>query len=278
MVTTEDLEIVEKELSLPRLPKEFDHYRVGFITDIHLGIATSEDFVASAVATVTAKNVDLLLLGGDYLWIAESSLGAYLQPIKNPSFKAIRSNERLAAHICQRFVSMLPRNEVPDGIFAVYGNHDRWINPVACEESFREGPVTLLVNQGVEIKRRESSLLLLGVDDYLTGVPVFSLPDRDLPGATLLLCHNPDYLAFLSKAGRLNAVDLALCGHTHGGQIKLPLLGALVANIRNERFREGLVQENNTLVYTSRGVGVVELAVRINCKPEVTILTLRCES
>ena len=272
--STEDLEIVEVEIPIEGLAHDLHGYRIGLLTDIHLGVAIRTDFVASAFAAVLGASVDLLLLGGDYLWIAESSLGKLLQPPRSPEFLAPRSDLKRAEAIFRTFASLLPRIPPRDGMFWVFGNHDRWVHPQMAATILGDTSARLLVNEQVEIERGESSILLVGADDYLTGVPRIPNLVRCRMGPTILLSHNPDHVGALSERGQLGLFDLALCGHTHGGQIQLPIVGAPLYNVRHDRFGEGLVMENRCSVYTSRGIGVVELPYRIGCRPEATIITL----
>jgi len=272
--STEDLEIVQVEIPIEGLARELHGYRIGLLTDIHLGVAIRTDFVASAFSAVLAASVDMLLLGGDYLWIAESSLGKLLQPARSPEFLAPRSDLKRAEAIFRTLASLLPHTPPRDGMFWVFGNHDRWVHPKMAETILGDTSARLLVNEQVEIERGESSILLVGADDYLTGVPRVPHLVRWRKGPTILLSHNPDHVGALSERGQLGLFDLALCGHTHGGQIHLPMIGAPLYNVRHHRFGAGLVQENGCSVYTSRGIGVVELPYRIGCRPEATIIRL----
>lgn len=273
--STTDLETVEVQIPVEDLPPEFYGYRIGFLTDLHLGIAMSADFVAQALSAVLSASIDLLLLGGDYLWIAESPLGRLMQPTRSPEFIPYRSDLKRAEAIFRTFASLLPRDPPRDGMFWVYGNHDRWIHPgIAAATIGNNRAARLLVNEQVEIERGTSSIILVGADDYLTGVPRIPPLVRMRRGPSVLLSHNPDHFGTLSERGELGLFDLALCGHTHGGQIHLPLVGAPLYNVRHQRFGEGLVREGRCAVYTSRGVGVVEFPYRIGCRPEATIVTL----
>ncbi len=103
---------------------------------------------------------------------------------------------------------------------------------------------------------------------------VSKLPLFNENSFSILLTHNPDFSSFVLHDKNIK-FNLSLSGHTHGGQIKLPIVGALGYNISDLRYKEGLVDYQETKLYTSRGLGYVELPIRINCPPEVTIITLR---
>lgn len=136
--------------------------------------------------------------------------------------------------------------------------------------------IQVLLNTVFPVERQGKRLLVLGSDDYWTGIPSTSaMPDKKEPGQVrIVLSHNPDYLSHLLEKTRFE-FDLGLSGHTHGGQIKLPLIGALHYNIKDQRFAEGLFSHPRAVTYTSRGIGVVGLPIRINCPPEVNVFTLK---
>ena len=172
--------------------------------------------------------------------------------------------------------SIIAEVNAPEGIVAVYGNHDRWTIPKFCHKQFTSRQIRILINESIELNRSGSILRLIGVDDYWTGIPrIPKLPVRtkNSKEVRILISHNPDFLSPLINQ-RQNIFDLGLCGHTHGGQIKLPVVGALHYNIRDLRLSEGLYQNDYCSVYTTRGVGVVEIPYRVNCNPEVSILNL----
>jgi hypothetical protein len=179
----------------------------------------------------------------------------------------------------------------PDGVFAVLGNHDNWHGGKLCVDIFQSFGIKTLQNEEHVIQRGDAALVLIGVDDYLTGMPSFpesklnqivaTYGSRARFGSTsqksvvsLLLAHNPDYVGDLFRFTD-RSVDIALCGHTHGGQIKIPGTPYTpFCNVQNRRFLEGLQATSKGTVYTSRGLGVVEIPIRISCRPETCIFTL----
>jgi hypothetical protein len=136
--------------------------------------------------------------------------------------------------------------------------------------------IRLLINEEHSLIRGHEQLIVFGVDDYLTGLPAVP-PTRALPdGVTkrIILSHNPDYLPAILKRPEIG-FSLAVCGHTHGGQIVLPLLGPVAAQVIDQRFVSGMCAIDGKQVYTSRGLGVVGLPFRVNCPPEVSVFTLK---
>ena len=136
--------------------------------------------------------------------------------------------------------------------------------------------IDLLINQQRTITREDQTLQIFGVDDFLTGIP--SPPPRNTLreglDTRIIISHNPDYISAILASEPDYHFDLALCGHTHGGQIRLPGVGAVMSQIRDDRFVSGLVTIERKKVYTSRGLGVVGLPIRYNCPPEVTVFRL----
>lgn len=263
-------------VTIPGLPPAFNDYRIGFITDIHIGTWVPENWLERALASLEAGHIDLLLLGGDYILVHETSLWDAAGLIRNPSYANLSKREAIPK-IYQSFAELASRFRCPDGILAVVGNHDHWNSFSDFLAVMRNFPtIKLLMNEEHTLHRGHEQLIIFGVDDYLTGLPS-APPIRDLPdGVTkrVILSHNPDYLPTILKQPELT-FSLAVCGHTHGGQIVLPLLGPVAAQVVDQRFVSGMSSVGESQIYTSRGLGVVGLPFRFNCPPEVTIFTLK---
>jgi predicted MPP superfamily phosphohydrolase len=268
--------IEELAVEIPGLPSSFQDYRIGFITDIHLSSWVPADWFERALAAMLKARIDLLLLGGDYILVHEVSLWDTLGFVRDPSLSGLPKKEAIPK-IYQRFAEIASRFEFPDGILSVVGNHDHWNSFSVFLDILKGFPrIKVLVNSSHSIHRAEEELEIFGVDDYLTGIP--QLPNRrdliDGKSKRIILSHNPDYIpAILDNPGA--KFSLALCGHTHGGQIVLPALGPIAAQVVDRRFVSGMTQIGERQIYTSRGLGVVGLPFRLNCPPEVTILNLR---
>ena len=160
--------------------------------------------------------------------------------------------------------------------FAVLGNHDYWSNAKAVIASLETAGIPMLTNRHYILDRRNQSLCIAGVDDYWSATPGPNVADalrgvgEEVP--RILLSHNPDYAERLPARPR---VDLMLSGHTHGGQVKLPLLGPLKLPIEHRKYAEGLVPGPRCPVFVSRGLGMVGVPMRFNCRPELPLITLR---
>ncbi len=273
--STGDFIVEHRPISIPNLPQAFDGYKIGFITDLHLSVWVPEEWVIRAIEAVTANDVDLLILGGDYILVNESTLWQNLDIVRDERFASLSKRDAIP-QIYSAVAACFQGRVFRDGIFGVVGNHDRWNSFPTFQSIFNRAPyVKILINEEVQVSRGESSIRIFGVDDYLTGIPSPPppLPSDQADAVRIIVSHNPDYIATLLGAPQ-HKFSFAMCGHTHGGQIVLPVLGPIAAQVVDERFIVGQQDIGAATVYTSRGLGVVGLPFRYNCPAEVTIFTL----
>jgi uncharacterized protein len=249
-VETRRVEIKPLTLTLPRLPLEFDGYRVVQIGDLHLDDWTRPERLKAITQKVNEQRPDLVAITGDF---------------------ASYSAEQLDA---QRLVEALRDLRARDGCVAILGNHDYLTDVKLVRRCIREGGVTELINGVLTLERGEAALHVAGIDDVMEGRSRLDLVLQMLPesGAAILLAHEPDFADVSAATGRF---DLQLSGHSHGGQIGLPLLRRLVLPPFSQRYTGGLYQVRGMLLYTNRGLGFVHLRARIMCRPEITVFTLR---
>ncbi|MDZ4787143.1 MAG: metallophosphoesterase, partial [bacterium] len=233
------------------------------------------DYLDTMVNSLNKEHLDLVILGGDYIWIENSSFAKALVRLKQQD---IYKNRREAADLIFRSCAdCLGQISNKDGIIAVLGNHDRWEAGDAAKDIFQQYNLILGINTSYTVTRKNQNLEFILVDDYWTGfssVRKFSL-NKNKDSSRIIISHNPDFISKTLTEDKFR-FDLALCGHTHGGQVKIPGVGPLIKNIRDTRFMEGLVTPEGKAcqVYTSRGIGMVEIPLRIDCPPEITIFTL----
>lgn len=272
-VTDQDPEISELHFPIPQLPPEFHGYRIGYVTDPHVGIFISPGWVESALATLISAQIDVLLLGGDYVSYEDTMRNRNTALARYPR-AAEYSEEELPYRLLGDFCAVLAVFKPPDGIFAVLGNHDRFVDPRFAAAAFAKSGARLLANSSGSIKRGSSELVVDGVEDLWYGSPV--LPRNSAPQKHrfhILLAHNPDYFS-VALAQNDYRFSLGIAGHTHGGQIRLPLVGPFKRNVFDHRFFEGHSYLKDTHLYTSRGIGVTRLPWRIHCPPELCVFTL----
>jgi predicted MPP superfamily phosphohydrolase len=161
----------------------------------------------------------------------------------------------------------------PDGIFAILGNHDYWAGAEEVMKAMSAKGVQFITNRSVRLSRSGETLPLIGIDEIYRGTPdVMRAFEGIAPdGPCIAVSHHPDIIDLLG--GR--RIDLLVCGHTHGGQIRLPFFGALVVPSRHEgEFAAGFHRVGRVLMYVSRGIGAVP-PVRILCRPELATFTLK---
>jgi hypothetical protein len=161
------------------------------------------------------------------------------------------------------------------GKFAVLGNHDHYSSAGRMTRALRQAGLTVLVDEKESLEKRGEKLWLFGVDDLLEGDTDLVKLYRDCPAdeMRLTLAHNPDFLDKYIETQQ--HTDFMLSGHTHGGQIRLPLLGAPHMKLLGHEYVMGLVQKGAMQLYTTRGIGTVGLPVRFLCPPEIVLYTLR---
>lgn len=237
-------------ISIDAFPRSLDAgpIRLGFITDTHIGPAIAAADVDRAIATLLDGRPDLLLLGGDYI-------------CESPRF----ITEATA-------VLGDAANAVPLGAVAVLGNHDYSNDACRLVTQFERKGIRVLRNASALVEMNGGALWIVGIDDAILGSPDPDLAFADIPTgeAVIALWHEPDWAA---EVARYKPV-MQLSGHSHGGQVRLPILGALGAPAGGRRYVQGLNDVSGMPLYTSRGVGVFRPPVRFACPPEITLLTM----
>ena len=244
-----DLKTSRVEVPLKGLGKELDGFTIAQLTDLHRGSYVSASFIDRAVQTANGLKPDLIVLTGDYI---------------TRSTKFMRS--------CAQSLAPL---SAPYGKLAVLGNHDYWTD---AEEVTREltdtAGLQVLKNRSVLIFDGDAAITIAGLDDSVTGHDDFDATLANAPSDApiVLLAHRPD---IIEEAAR-RKVALVLSGHTHGGQVVIPGFGPPVVPSRyGKRYAAGLNHCGETAIYTNRGVGMAMLPIRVNCPPEVALVTLR---
>ena len=192
------------------------------------------------------------------------SLVAYLKR----KFRYVR-----AAPALHRVTAAARAANAKHGVFAVLGNHEYWTNKKIVLTALKESGVPVLMNNGLALNVGQEMLYLAGLDDGWQGHPDLSKALEKRPGKvpTILLVHEPDCADVFSTDG---TVSLQLSGHSHGGQIRLPGVGALVLPRYGRKYDQGLYRVQDMWTYTTRGIGVIGPPIRFNCRPEITEITL----
>jgi hypothetical protein len=254
------IDLVEREISLHGLPAAFDGFRIVQISDIHMDEFTEPFFLRRVVERVNHLRPDAVFITGDHV-----SYGILLRKF------AIG-----AAWQCANILNELQCKQV----YAVLGNHDVFIGSGEVTRALTANGVTVLNNTYLPIERAAGRFWLAGLDDPVVGHPNpdLAIPEsiRNLPNEpVVLLCHAPDYADHLLATPAGQSVGLMLSGHTHGGQVRLPLLGAMQLPILGRKYIQGWFQIAGLQLNVNRGIGTSGLPFRFDCPPEITLLTLR---
>ena len=236
-----------------QLPAAFDGLRIVYLSDIHFGAYFKEPRVRALVERVNALEPDLIILGGDY---AEDS-GTAID-----------------------FFALRPDFRAKYAVVGVVGNHDRTppeSNLSRLEAEMRAAGVTPLINQTLTLQRDGYTLTLAGIDDYYNGHPDFAAVAEDCRNAdfAIFLPHTPDALPAAAAVPGDPFCQLALCGHTHGGQIAFFGHALKSSSDYGSRYLSGWYQENGVTFMVSNGVGTSFLPLRLGARPQIHLITLR---
>ena len=257
---TTDLQVTRLEVRLRRLPPRFDGLRIVQLSDFHYDRFVDVRVITAAVEAANRLQPDLAVLTGDFV-----TQGPFRER------HDVRSARQ--AEPCSQILSRL---RAPLGIFAILGNHDYYTDPEIVAEILRSRGFHLLRNASFPLERDGARLWMAGINDAVAGADDLGQALRNIPAseAAILLAHEPDFADWVPP-GR---VDLQLSGHSHGGQIVLPIIGPPYLPPLARKYPWGLRRLGPLTLYTNRGVGTITLPIRYNCPPEVTLFTLRSSS
>jgi predicted MPP superfamily phosphohydrolase len=255
-IARHEIDIVHRPIPIDNLPSPFHGYRIVQISDIHLDEFTEPYFLERVVRQVNTLAPDLVLLTGDF--------------VTHGSLTFVAGNH--AAHRCAEVLATL----TAPLRYAVLGNHDVATNSAMVIHALTSRGTPVLVNQHIAIEKNGSRLWICGLEDPGTSHPDLDLTLPAKPDApVILMSHEPDYADTVTAHPRGHLVDLMLSGHSHGGQVRLPFLGPLILPPMGEKYPEGPYRFNRMQLYVNRGIGTVGLPFRLNCPPEITVLTLQ---
>ena len=267
--------IRDYNITSPQLPEAFDGYRIAFASDFHLESKFKERQLRGTVKALMNLAPDVLMLGGDYQEGCE-----YVGPLFDELVKATP----------------------PDGIYAVLGNNDYERCTQLIRETMRANGIQLLEDSTASIHRGADSIIVWGANAYagryatapqrnsvdnknryqdtgdgniLLEIKNHKLETKNSSPFVILLTHTPDYI----EEPEANIADLALAGHTHGGQVTLfGLYAPVTASMYGMRYRTGLKHNHQgTPIIISNGLGTSRRPIRMFAPTDIVIVTLRCE-
>lgn len=252
--------LVELSIPLQQLPEAWDGFRIVQLSDIHYDDHFSVIPLRRAVDIVNNLKPDLLVLTGDFVTAPPYALRNRQR--KNKAAAAIEPCTNLLRQVRARF-----------GALAVLGNHDALDYSERIVGTLQSGGIQVLNNRALPLDREGKRLWFAGVEDVLEGSPDLDTALLPIPAnePVVLLAHEPD---FADQAARY-PVDLQLSGHSHGGQVRIPLVGAPWLPRLGRKYPMGLHRIGKMTLYTNVGLGTIRIPVRWNCPPEITSITLR---
>jgi predicted MPP superfamily phosphohydrolase len=235
------IEVTEETLDVAGWPPDLSGLRIGFLTDLHRSATVSHEMIAKAVDTLMRHAPDIIVVGGDY--------------VTNRDRRYVQASAEALAPL-----------SAPHGVFAVLGNHDDERDTTAALSSVG---FDVLRDDRTRVRIRGNVVDLAGIRYWTHKVEDIERSIRGASPTLILIAHTPKRL---TEAAALS-IPLLLCGHTHGGQIVLPGVGAIAA--REFPVVAGTAQRKNTTIFVSRGVGTVYIPIRLNCPPEVALLRVQ---
>lgn len=239
-------------LQVPGWQPEHKGLKIAVLTDLHVGSPhTGIEKLKEVVARTNDQHPDLVVILGD-LVVHEVIGGHFIEP--EPTALVLRDLR------------------APLGVIAVLGNHDWWYDGLRVEKALRASGIQVLENQAHPVQHNGKTFWVVGIADLWTRKPDIEGSLRQVEGTDpiILITHNPDI--FPNVPSR---VSLTVAGHTHGGQVNLPIVGRLVVPSNyGQRYAMGHVVENGRHLFVGTGVGTSILPVRFRVPPEVVVLTL----
>jgi len=252
-------EVTDVEIFLSRLPEAFDGFTIAQLSDFHYEDHFSVNPISKAVDVVNGLHPDLIVLTGDFVTV--------------PLFTYHTAPARRAAAHAAPCAQALQQLHGPAGVFAILGNHDAGSDAGRIVEALESHRISVLLNRAIPIERGTARIWLSGIDDVLEGRPSLGRILNSIPQSetNILLAHEPDFADEISRT----TVDLQLSGHSHGGQVWIPGVGAPWLPQLGRKYPRGIYKIRNLVLYTNIGIGTIRMPIRLNCPPEITLITLR---
>lgn len=249
-------------LSFSNLPPSFDRFRIVQISDLHASFWVGKDYLMQVVKEVNALEKDLVVITGDIITGSVNDFWKKWLPTIKGNYLSM---------VMDVLANLKGKNKL-----AVLGNHDHWDGKetelLIVKELERIG-FNVLRNSSEKLTKGTESIYVAGTDDYWFSYN-FDKAINNIPkdNFKILLSHSPDVTIDTQKETK---IDLALCGHTHGGQIAIPYISQHFIPIKNpSRYFRGLVKEPYGYTYVNRGIGTLIFPFRIGAPPEITHFTL----
>jgi len=242
----------ETQIMLPSCPASLKGLRIAVISDLHAGSPyITIDKINRIVETTNAAQPDLVLMPGDFV-IQDVLGGSFMEPeVIASALKGLRARY---------------------GVFATLGNHDWWYNASRVKGSLETAGILVIENDSAMVERNGDAIWIAGISDKREGNPdiASALARVDNSGPVIAFTHNPDIFPSIPAK-----VALTIAGHTHGGQVALPIIGRpIVPSEFGERYATGHIVEGEKHLFVASGIGTSILPVRFRVPPEISLLTI----
>ena len=234
-------------IPVSNLPHSFEDFTIVHLSDLHYGFLVPDAVIRWVVNKANALKKDIIVCTGDYV------------------------HENNTTEQIDQVWPMLSKLSAPLGVYSVLGNHDHWADTERSLYWLQRSGQNLR-HKIIPIERNGQRIWLGGTgdlweDDLLIDPTFEGVPSQD---CKILLAHNPD----TADTNFDTRIDLFLSGHTHGGQVRIPFYGAPILPVNNKRYSSGYIQNDETALFISRGIGWAHLPIRFNCPPEIAVLHL----
>ncbi len=240
----------ETNICLSENQDDLDGLKIAIISDVHFGNSFFEVWrLQNIVKKANSANADVIVLIGDYV-------SSYV-PFGQLNLSTLSHN--------------LAKLKAPLGVYCSLGNHDSYYGVNKIRQCLKNAKIPILENSNIEVKRGDKSFYFAGLADVLTQYYSFTQTFKNIPEkkSTILLSHSPDAFGAMPMSS-----NIMFSGHTHGGQIKLPFLGAMFVNLKLEKIADGKLERAGKVLYVSRGLGTSRIPARFLCPPTIVIATI----
>jgi len=228
--------------------KDLSGLKIVFASDFHVK-PYQEKRLKQVVDLINNENPDIVLSVGDFV---------------------SGHSENMTMPI-DKIVSELKNVKSKYGFYTTLGNHDWWINGDEITDVLLKNGIKVLANSNAKLNINGKTIYIAGVEDKATRLPDINKALEDAKNPIILLSHSPDVLKKVPQN-----VDLTLSGHVHGGQVRLPFLGAIIVPSEyGDKYSYGLIKENNKKMIITSGIGTSILNIRFNCKPEIVVIEFK---